>query len=211
MTDVHESVGYLTWEQFERLRYAVNDSRALVPWLRIAGYIRGGDTDELRHRSSDRPLGLPPTWLAAEEITRLLNELNQYHELEDAANDEYGAWVAQELTREVGTAAHKWPLEDRPHNIRHLRCVACAMLTLRYQPPRTGGETVTVSCRSCNHRMDEQGFAAAVALVEAEANERRLGDRRGSRRKDAAVEADDLPVGIGWESADYEARAGAVA
>lgn len=190
-------VGYLTADMFSRFEWAVHNSRRLVPWLRVAGYIRGGDTDELKHRSTDRPLGLPPTWIAAEEITRLLGEINRWAELEDVANDMQGQFFAELLTREVETAGARWPFEDKPHRVKYMRCQACDQMTLRYLPPRDAGDTVLVKCsdRACGAVMDEHMFKLATALIESENELRRLGDRKSGRGVGGEVEADDLPVG----------------
>lgn len=205
-----ENVGYLSYSQFDRFRWAVHNSRNLVPWLRIAGYIRGGDVDELKHRTSDRPLGLPPTWIAAEEISRLSNELNPYPELEDAAHDQYGAWIAWEFTREVETASHKWPYEDRPHNVRYLGCPACEAPALRYAPPQHGGGQVEVKCRACFTVIDEQLFATLARRAEIEHEQRRLGERERGPRGGAQIAADNPPVGAAGEGANYPPDAGSV-
>jgi len=128
-------VGYLTWDEFDRLTRAWVTAIKHLPWWWVAGQIRGGDADEMRHRSTEPSLPIPATWLAAHEITRLMQELNQWPELEDAAHDDYGADIAKLLTREVQTAAAKWPLSDRSHKVQHFRCQACQQLTLRYLPP----------------------------------------------------------------------------
>ena len=194
MTDHPEDgIGYMTWEQFERFRDAVNDSRRLIPWLRVAGYIRSGDHDELKHRSTDRPLGLPPTWLAAEEITNLLQEINQWPELEDVAT--HGSEFAFMLTKEVETAAARWPLEDKSHSIQYMRCQACQLMTLRYYPPKTAKDRITVKCKTCRAVMDEDMFSFAAALIESENNARRLGHDRRGRDESAPSETDNLPVG----------------
>lgn len=188
-------VGFLTVEMFTRFEWAVHNSRRLVPWLRVAGYIRGGDSDELKHRSTDRPLGLPPTWLAAEEITNLLQEINQWPDLEDVAKK--GHEFAIELTKQVETAQARWPFEDKPHRVRYMRCQACDQLTLRWLPPRNDGDRIIVKCsdRECAAVMDEHMFTLATALIESENERRRLGDRKSGGRAGGAVEADDLPVG----------------
>ncbi|ALJ22063.1 hypothetical protein [Microbacterium sp. No. 7] len=203
MTDhSHEGIGYYTVEQFDRLRNAVNNARALVPWLRVAGYIRSGEVDVKVTSSQDGHIGLPPTWLAAEEITRLLQELNQWPELEDAVNDEYGAWVAWEFTRETEIARAKWPHADRPHRVRHMRCQACNALTLRYHPPRFDGDRVIVRCsdKACRAIMDEDMFTFAAHLIESEnrdreTNKKRLGATQRSDIGGRPVEGDNLPMG----------------
>jgi len=167
-------VGYLTADQFTRLEWAVHHTAKLVPWLRIAGYIRTGDTDIRVQATSDRPLGLPPTWIAAEEINSLIGELNQWPELADAASDNYGAHIAVMLTREVETARAKWPYEDRPHTIRHMRCDRCDGLTLQYRPPRHEGDDIQVRCktRECGAEMGGEDFALAADLIRRETDER---------------------------------------
>lgn len=203
MTDAHtwhpeDGVGYLTWEQFERFRRATENARVLVPWLRVAGYITSAAADVRVHTSRDGHIGLPPTWLAAEEITRLLNELNQWPELEDAAADDYGAWVAWEFTRETETAAARWPHTDRPHRVRVMRCAACDALTLRYHPPRHDGDRIVVRCsdKACGAFMDEDMFAFAAHMIETENREqKRLADDRRRRAGRGQVTEDDLQVG----------------
>lgn len=202
-------VGYLDWRQWQRFEWAVHNAVKLVPWLRVAGYVRGGEADVRVSSTSDRPLGLPPTWIAAEEISRLLNELNGWPELADAANDQWGAEVAIMLTREVETARAKWPYEDKPHSIRHMRCAGCHMLTLRYEPPRHDGDAIRVHCRDCGHQMDDDAFGLATALIEKEHSDRaeqeRLGKRERSRRNGGTITANHLPVGISGPGANYPA------
>lgn|GEM_PF-2280421 len=208
-----DGYGYLTYDQFDRFRHAINVSLTTVRWLRVAGYIRTGEEDVRVHVSTDRPLGVPPTWIAAEEISRLLQELNQWTELEDAANDEFGAWIAWEFTREVETARAKWPYEDRPHKVRHMRCQACGALTLRYLPPRAAEDRILVRCsdRLCGAVMDEDMFAFAAKLIESENNARRLGNSAGSDGKVQAGSGDDLPVGERGPDSDYASDEVAVA
>ena len=128
-------VGYLTWDEWDRLTKAWVTAIKHLPWWWVAGHIRGGDADELRTRSTEHSLPMPATWLAAHEITRLMQELNQWPELEDAAHDVYGSDIVKLLTREVQTAAAKWPISDRAHKVKHFRCQACQQLTLKYLPP----------------------------------------------------------------------------
>ena len=167
MTEQHENVGYLTWEEFDRFRRAVHKSQQVVPWFRVAGYIKGA-VEEVRAPSSNHPLGIPPTWLAAEEITRLSGELRYWPDLEDVANDEYGAFIARQFTREVETALARWPIEDKPHRVRHVRCQECAGETIRYEPPQYDGDDVHIACTDCGHQLTEDEFRTLVELVTAE-------------------------------------------
>lgn len=217
-----EGIGYLTYEQFDRFRWAVDDAAKLVPWLRVAGYVVSGEVDVRIQSSSGRPLGLPPTWLAAEEISQLLSELNQWPELEDAAK--YGAEIAWQFTREVETAKARWPFEDRARPVRHMRCQACDQLTLRYNPPEKAGEQIILRCRdrACGAVMDEAmfGFATKIILHENEMAEkrrreaeraRRLGNNRRGRGNGQQVEADGVPVGLRRSNSDDEAAESFVA
>lgn len=175
-------VGYLTWDQFVRFRRAVHHSLRLVPWLRVAGYVKTAP-EEIRAPSSDRPLGLPPTWLAAEEIDRLSRELQFWADLEDVARDAAGHEVAVMFTREVETAAHRWPLEDRSHKVQHLRCQSCSAETLRYSPPGAPGEEIEIACTECGASMSDEEFRTLAALVAAEVQR---GSNGGSGRLGAA-------------------------
>jgi len=170
-------VGYMPWCRFERLRRAVDNARKYVPWLRVAGYLKDGtDPDEYRGsqvRRAHMPLGVPATWLAAEEISRLMGELNYWPQLEDAASNLLGADLCEMLIREVETAAARWPLEDRARDVKFFRCLVCDRMTLRYHPPTfSGGDLVdsVVRCtnRDCNAVVSELMFARMALLIEAE-------------------------------------------
>lgn len=175
----HADVGYMEWRDFQKLKWAVSEAGKLVPWLRTAGFVNFGDNVSVQ-TSMNGHANLAPTWLAAEEITRLLNELNQFPELEDAANDKYGQYVAVMLTREVQTAAYKWPYEDKPHEM-WIRCGGCEQLTLRYIPPRFEGDLVKIKCRACFYELGEQEFLDWVELVTEEERLKKVGnDRRRS-------------------------------
>lgn len=199
LTHPEDGIGYYTFDQFTRLQRAVNTSRNLIPWLRVAGYVRGAQSERVTS-SRDGHINLPPTWVAAEEISRLLTEMNQWPELEDVVNDEFGAWVAWEFVRETETANARWAIEDRPHRVQHMRCGACNALTLRYHPPRHAEDTVIVRCTdpTCRTVMDEAMFAFAAHLIEEENKEReqrRLDQARRRRGPRPTVPPDDLPVG----------------
>lgn len=209
-------VGYLTYEQFSRFRRAVHYSLKLVPWLRVAGYIKTGNDDGVHSGAVHPPLGVPPTWVAAEDITRLSQELNAWPDLEDIAADDYGAEVAVEFTREVETAAHKWPFEDRPHGVQFVRCPGCHYASLRYEPPRFGGDAISVRCRECARLVSEEEFSTLTALIAAEfsevkGNERRLGHSRTGNGENEPVEADNLPLGLTGEGENDSARSRFVA
>lgn len=177
------NVGYLTWQQFDRLRRAVQNAHTHIGWWRIAGHIKSGDADEHKTRSTENPLPLPATWLAADEITRLLHELNVWPELEDAANDQWGSVLALDFVREVETAMHKWPICDRPHRVRYFRCQACQQLTLRYYPPTFRDHQIldsVVKCtdRTCGAIVDSLMFERMAVLAEHENRNRSLTSSR---------------------------------
>ena len=211
------NVGYLDTQAFSRFQWAVHDASKLVAWLRVAGYIRAGDPDEVRHRSTDRPLGLPPTWIAAEEISRLLGELNGWPDLEDAANDQFGAYLATELTKEVETSSARWPFEDRPHKVQYLRCQACDRMSLRYVPPRTEGGEIVVQCREkdCRAILPERMFERVVVMAKAEHERRervgRVGNRREGSGNAGPFGADNSQVGVIGEGGDFAPDARVVA
>jgi len=181
-TDIDPADGYvglMTWDQFNRLERAVNNAIKHVPWWRVCGHIRNSAAEELERvsSSSSYPLPLPAPWLAAEEISRLLLQLNEWPELADAANDDDGVYFAELLIREVETAMARWPISDRSHKVRYINCFSCDMETLRYFPPTIVGDQLldtTVRCtnRACGVVMDETLWGRAVALIEAE-NERK--------------------------------------
>lgn len=183
MTDL-ENVGYLTWDEFDRFRTAVHQSLTVVAWFRVAGYIKG-QQEEVRATSSNYPLGLPPTWIAAEDITRLSQELRFWTDLEDAAADDYGCVVAMQFTRAVETALAKWPIEDKPHKVRHIRCQVCAGETIKYEPPRNMWHPVRIICTECGHELTEDEFKILMELVTAEIK-RTEGTIGGIRRLGAA-------------------------
>lgn len=218
MTDVYDpaagSVGYLTFDEFDRFRRADDNARRYVPWLRVAGYLRAGtDPDEFRSRSvmSHPPLGLPATWLAAEEITRLSYEINCWPTHEAVARDIDGSELALLFTREVETAVAKWPIADRPRSVKFFRCTSCNQATLRYYPPTLADEVVrdsAVKCtdKSCRAVIDEAMFARMALLIEQEW-ELRNGKRRvdplvGGPGEGGPVSENGPSVAAGWQGAD---------
>lgn len=162
-------VGYLTWDEFDRLTKAWVTAIKHLPWWWVAGQIRSGDVDEMHHRSTEPSLPIPATWLAAHEITRLMQELNQWRELEDAAHDDFGAELARLLTKEVETAAAKWPISDRSHKVQHFRCQACQQLTLKYLPPNdhapADAPKVTVQVRVAEGGVRERAVTDARPVL----------------------------------------------
>ena len=217
------SVGYLTWDQFERFRRADHNARTYVPWLRVAGYLKSGtDPDEFRGRSvmAHPPLGLPATWMAAEEITRLSYEINRWPTHEAIAHDIDGHEIALLFTREVETAAAKWPIADRSRGVRFIRCYGCQQMTLRYFPPTFAGERLvdsTVKCteKSCRAVVSEIEFARMALLLEEEwelrNGKRRVDSDSGSSGESGSEQADGVSVGAGESDSHDEAGADSVA
>lgn len=210
-------VGYLTWDQWERFTRAFQTARTHLHWWRIAGHIRSGDPDEHKTRSSEPQLVLPATWLAADEISRLIGILNDWPELEDAANDVDGCELALLFTREVETAHAKWPMADRPHKVKFIRCRHCQQKTLKYYPPRLSGPVaaprvavvvregersvsadvldVNVKCTNCGEPESPEMFARDALLIEMEhRNGKTMGVGEGSGAVDEQDGQDDLRV-----------------
>lgn len=220
------NVGFMTWDQYKRLERAVQNGLKHMTWWRVCGNIKSGDPDDRsggvkRGRKGELPIGLPASYLAADAISSYLYELNQWPELSDAVNDEYGYDTAIQLVREVETAMARWPISDRPHRVRYMRCQACDRETLKYYPPTVrDGELLdtTVKCteRDCRAVMDENMWLFAAALIKAEqervedARKRRLDSHRRRPGQGGEVEADDLPVGEGRSGEVVEAAPEAV-
>lgn len=185
------NVGYLSADQWTDLEWAIREGRRLWPWLQVAGYIKTEDESGVRVRS-DRPLGVPPTWIAAQEIVRLLDALVKWPSPQEAVATVEGGLVAVALIREVRAAAHKWPTEERPHAVRFIGCPACDLKMLRYNPPARPGDPILVKCRVCGAVLDEKMFGFAVRLIQDE--QRRLGERRGRSESSEAVTENDPAV-----------------
>lgn len=218
--ELEGNVGYLTFCEFQRFTRAWENAYTHVSWWRVAGYIKLGDRDEHRTRGSELPLGVPSTWLAAEEISRLMGGLNGWRQLEDAVNDQWGAELALLFTREVETAMAKWPVEDRPHDVRYFGCTACQQQRLRYYPPKyIGGRLLdlVVKCTepSCRAVMDGTMYERMALMIKWENDRierlRRLDSDSRRARSGVADGADGVPVGSQGIGADAEAGEGAVA
>lgn len=180
-----EGVGYLDMRDYKRAQWAYDQSHpasTFMKWLKVAGYV-SFDAEDVRVQSSGGGhINIPATKLAWEEITRLSGELNKWPGVDEAACDQFGAFLLTELGREVSTAAARWPMEDRPHKIEAMRCGGCGMLTLTYRPPRWEGDQIRVDC-NCGYVLEDDGFAWAVTMIEKEEHERRLGERgRGGKK-----------------------------
>lgn len=170
-----EGVGYLDMREYNKARWAWEQSHPASPfmcWLKVAGYV-SFDVQDVRVQSSGGGhIGIPATTLAYEEILRLSGELNKWAGVDEAAHDQFGAFLLTELGREVSTAVARWPVEDRPHKIEAMRCGGCGMLTLTYRPPRWEGDQIRVDC-PCGYVLEDDGFAWAVTMIEKEEKERR--------------------------------------
>ena len=226
-------VGYLTWAEWERFTRAWQTALNNIGWWRVAGHLRSGNPDEHRSRSTEHQLVLPATWLAAEEISRLMGVLNDWPELEDAARDAEGCEWAMLLTREVETAHAKWPMADRPHKVRFLRCRACQELALKYFPPNLSGPSeaprttvranlggkqfveievldVNVKCTSCGARESSQMFEHDAELIRLEAENEAMAKRARSGRANGTRKEHGVQMGAGGAGADETPEEGAV-
>lgn len=172
-------VGYLEMSDWNRARWAQSYSTHFLPWLKIAGYVDFSVADIRVDSSNSGSIGIPATTLAHDEIKRILTELERWPYMETAAKDIFGAHLMIELGREMSTAVHRWPMEDKPHKVTSMRCGGCAQLTLTYRPPRWEGDQISVDCQ-CGYVLEDDGFAWAVTMIEKEEHERRQQKRKGA-------------------------------
>lgn len=186
-----EGVGYLDMRDYNRARWAWEQSHPAAPfmlWLRDAGHVSFNVEDIRVDSSGNASIPIPATKLAWEEITRIATELyQQWDDVETAAGDKFGASLLLDLGREVSTAAHRWPMEDRPHRVTSMRCGGCGMLTLTYRPPRWEGDETIVDCKDCGYTLNEDGLAWAVAMIEKEERERKQSVGRPQRSAEASA------------------------
>lgn len=165
--DGHGEFGYLTTAQWETFQWAVSYSFALVPFLRSAGNY-SISVDEGRSAKTEPALGMPATQIAAIEIERLATRLGEWDNLEDIANDVEGWRVALDFTREVRTAAERWPMEDEPHDVKELRCKHCGMLALVYRPPMNVGDESGAHCEECGEMEPDLEFQERLETARKE-------------------------------------------
>lgn len=160
-----EGVGYLDMREYNRFVWAWAKGGEIASWLYSAGNLNTtGETDVRVDSSATASINLPATWLAADEITRILQQLNRFPEPEDAANDKIGASLALDLGRAVSAADHNWPREQKPHLVTHMRCGGCEQLTLKFRPPRWAGDKIRVDCW-CGYELTEAEFALAAEII----------------------------------------------
>lgn len=161
--DPIETVGYLTPRQFARLERAIDTARWLVPYLYAAGHITTEQAG--RTKRSEAPLPIPATWVAAHTIDDLLNRLQPWDDLRDAAADLQGQWLCRCLWQEVESAARNWPIEEKPHHVVYVRCRQCQRLALEWQPPQYAGDDIRVVCTVCGHLETPEMVAWDARLV----------------------------------------------
>jgi hypothetical protein len=144
-----EPIGYLTGSQYARVERAVDTARWLVPWLYAAGHIH---TEHDGHATrAEAPLPIPATWVAAHTIDSLLDRLQPFPTLEDAAHDMLGQYLCRELWGAVEPAARAWPIEEQAHQVEYIRCRACQRLALEWQPPAYERDDIRVVCTACGY------------------------------------------------------------
>lgn len=185
-----EGCGYLEMREYNKARWAYEMSHpgsAFMQWLREAGNVSFAVEDIRVDSGSEPAIPIPATKLAHDEIARISSELNKWPGVEEAAHDKFGASLLIDLGREVGTAAHRWPMEDKPRRIQELMCGECEQFTLVVRPPRFEGDYSIVSC-PCGYRMTMEEFEQLVDMYKKEDDDRKrkaLADARRSRRKSA--------------------------
>jgi len=172
-----EGVGYLTMREFNKARWAYDMSHPASPfmaWLREAGNVSFSVDDDGVQSSTMPSIPIPATKLAHDEIARISLELNKWPGVEEAANDKFGASLLLDLGREVSTAMHRWPMEDKPRRIVDLRCGGCGLLTLVYRPPRWEGDELKADCSNrCGFELVGEELALSIDMVLEEERVRR--------------------------------------
>lgn len=179
-------VGYLTIADWKRARWAFDYAPKFLPWLKDAGHVNFNVPDIRVDASTGASIGIPATSLAADEIERILRELGHWPYLETAARDKFGASLCIDLGREMATAVHRWPMEERPHKVTSMRCGGCGLLSLTYRPPRWEGDEISVDC-TCGYVLNDDGLAWAVTMIEKEERERRESLGRSKRSHQASA------------------------
>lgn len=163
-----DGVGYLEQRDYNRFVWAWEHAGKLAAYLYSAGNLNSTGETDIRVDSTTAPTTpLDTTWLAADEISRHLQALNSYTDADQVANCKTGQFHANELGRCVSLADRRWPMEDKPHHVRVMRCGGCEELTLTYRPPRWPGDQIIVDCR-CGYTMTELEWQRAILLAEAE-------------------------------------------
>ncbi len=172
-----EGIGYLNMREFNKARWAYDMSHPASPfmaWLREAGNVSFSVDDDGVQSSTMPSIPIPATKLAHDEIARISLELNKWPGVEEAANDKFGASLLLDLGREVSTAMHRWPMEDKPRRIVDLRCGGCGLLTLVYRPPRWEGDELKADCSNrCGFELVGEELALSIDMVLEEERVRR--------------------------------------
>lgn len=185
-----EGVGYLDMQQYNKARWAYEQSHPASPfmqWLRTAGNVSFSVDDINVSGSTEPSIPIPATKLAHDEIARISGELNKWPGVDEAAGDKFGASLLLDLGREVSTAMHRWPMEDKPRRIQELMCGECEQFTLVVKPPRFEGDHSIVTC-TCGYRMTMEEFEQLVDIFKKEDDAKKrkaMADARRSRRKSA--------------------------
>jgi hypothetical protein len=163
-------VGLMSARDFKRAVWAMRYARQFLPWLRVAGDVRFDAPDVRVSGGGPSAGGIPATLQAHMTVSGLIHELQAWDELEDAAADMHGQFLLTQLGSEMDTAVLRWPMEDRPRQMRDMRCGECGQLTLRYRPPRHEGDDIAVTCSAtgCNYRIDGDELALHVELLARE-------------------------------------------
>lgn len=183
-------VGYLEQRDYKKACWAYELSHptsAFMQWLREAGNVSFAGSDERVSSSTTPAIPIPATKLTHDEIQRISDELNTWADVDTAANDKFGASLLLDLGREVSTALHRWPMEDKPRRIQELMCGECEQFTLVVRPPRFEGDHSIVNC-PCGYTMTLEEFEQLVDMFKEEDDARKrkaMADARRSRRKSA--------------------------
>lgn len=191
-------IGRLCAWCWQRLNADIAEIPTLVQHLHYMGYpypkgwspkddiTTSGDPAEMN--------ALPAEWLAADELTRLLDSwidfLMEQHPdrllgpqgtglhpaqwvtpwLEWVANQDWAHEMRAEISRDVSTFKARWPTADmieRERGIPDIRCPRCNQVSLTYTPPTEYKQPFKVGCSNpdCARVFSEDEWERLVALV----------------------------------------------
>lgn len=157
-------VGYLEHSEWKKARWAYDYADKFLPWLDSAGYVNFTGGGERVDSSSSNPVGVPATAVAADTIRRLITEIDRWPYMETAAKDKIGASRMIDLGREMASAVHRWPMEEKPRKITVMTCGGCDKLTLASKPPRFPGDKIIISCY-CGYELSPAEYALAMHII----------------------------------------------
>lgn len=137
--------GLLCFACWEKVQTAYTD---WDPFARkLVGVDRAVQRDNGGIRSSAfGHVNIPGTKLAVDEINSYLRTLTD--SLAAWVSSEAGARDAVHFARAVPAAIRTHAVEEKPHQLRRLRCPDCGRLSFVRNPPAAPGADITVTCQN---------------------------------------------------------------